>query len=229
MRILGFILLGVVFAMFRPGKSAQQAAKPEAVRVEAGAGGLSVRQEANRVVMVWNGAVEPPMKQRFEEAFAKLGRDPKRVLISWNSPGGRVDHGHEVFDVIQAAARVHYVDTTVGAGQICASMCVPLYLSGMERTAHPNARFMFHEVILKLKPEAERAVRQLQTIAPGLVAGARKEAVNQFTDRLFEDGFESKLDNRWLANLRKRIRGRDVWLTGRQLVEEKSGVVDKLL
>ena len=227
MRVLFFVIIGVVFAMLRPGKPAQTVTRPETSRAEQG--GLTVRQEPNRVVMVWNGAVEPPMKQRFEEAFRALGSEPKRVLISWNSPGGRVDHGHEVFDVIQAAARVHYIDTTVDAGKICASMCVPLYLSGMERTAHPNARFMFHEVILKLKPEAERAVRQLKAYAPDMVAGVQREAVSHFTDRLFEDGFESKLDNRWLSQLRGRIKGRDVWLTGRQLVQEKSGVVDKLM
>lgn len=219
MRILIFICIGFVLAALRAGKPG---ASSEAA-------GLTMRQEPNRVVMVWNGPVEAPMKQRFEDAFKSLGSEPRRVLISWNSPGGRVDHGHEVFDVIQAAARVHYINTTVGEGKICASMCVPLYLSGMERTAHPKARFMFHEVILKLKPDAERAVRQLQTIAPDLVAGAQREAVGQFTNRLFEEGFESKLDNRWLAQLRVRIKGRDVWLTGRQLVEEKSGVVDKLL
>jgi len=192
-------------------------------------GGLSVRHDPNRVVMTWSGPVEPPMKQRFEDAFRKLGKDPKRVLISWNSPGGRVDHGHEVFDVIQAAAKVHYIDTMVGAGNVCASMCVPLYLAGMERTAHPNARFMFHEVILKLKPEAERALRQMAPFAPSLVNGVKKEAISKYTDRLFEDGFESKLNNTWLADLRRRIKGRDVWLTGRQLVQENSGVVDKLL
>jgi hypothetical protein len=223
-RVLFFAIVGVVLAMLRPGKPAQTIEVPRAERA-----GLTVRQEPNRVVMVWDGAVEPPMKQRFEDAFRALGNEPKRVLISWNSPGGRVDHGHEVFDVIQAAARVHYIDTTVDAGKICASMCVPLYLSGMERTAHPKARFMFHEVILKLKPEAERAVRELDRYSPGLASGAYKQAVGTFTDRLFEDGFESKVNNRWLANLRGRIKGRDVWLTGRQLVEEKSGVVDKLL
>lgn len=194
-----------------------------------GAGGLNVRHESNRVVMTWNGAVEPPMKQRFEDAFRGLGNEPKRILISWNSPGGRVDHGQDVIQVIQKASRIHYIDTTVGAGQMCASMCIPLYLSGMERTAHPNARFMFHEVILKLKPEAERALRQMAPFAPGLVAGAKKEAISLHTDRLFEDAFESKLNNTWLAAMRRRIKGRDVWLTGRQLVQENSGVVDKLL
>lgn len=204
-------------------------ASSPAVTMPRETGALTVRQESNRVVMTWNGPVEPPMKQRFEEAFRNLGSDPKRVLISWSSPGGQVEHGHDVIGVIQKAARLHYIDTTVGANQMCASMCVPLYLTGMERTAHPTAKFMFHEVILKLKPDAERALRKMSPYAPGLVADVKKAAVSVHTDRLFEDGFESKLDNKWLDGMRQRIKGRNVWLTGRQLVEEKSGVVDKLL
>ena len=33
----------------------------------------------------------------------------------------------------------------------------------------------------------------------------------------------------WLARMRTRIDGRDVWVTGQQLVDEGSGIVDKLV
>lgn len=186
---------------------------------------LDVRQEANRVVMTWSGPVMPPMKQQFEDAFRALGPNSRRVLISFNSPGGSVDHGQDVIRVIQAASKLHYISTTVEANKLCASMCVPLYLSGAERFASPSARFMFHEVILKLKPDGERALRQMG----GYGAGVMRAAVSYHTDRLFEDTFESKLDNKWLERMRTRISRGDVWLTAKELMNEKSGVVDKLI
>ena len=33
----------------------------------------------------------------------------------------------------------------------------------------------------------------------------------------------------WLAGMRKKIPGRDVWMSGQQLVDEGSGIVDRLV
>jgi ATP-dependent protease ClpP protease subunit len=220
-RVLVGVVLGVFYAALKLGPTTTST--PPST-------GLTVKEESNRVLFSWSGTVQPPMKQRFEEAFSKLGSQPRHIQIAFNSPGGSVDHGHQVIDAIQAAAKLHFIDTTVTAGSLCASMCVPLYLVGMQRTAHPSARFMFHEVILRLKPDAERKFRELTRGVPNAVLGtAYQSAKVQFTDKLFEEGFARKLDNRWLERMRDRIKGRDVWLSGRQLMDEKSGVVDKLL
>ena len=40
------------------------------------------------------------------------------------------------------------IDTLVQKAGVCASMCVPIYLSATQRMADPEARFMFHEASL---------------------------------------------------------------------------------
>jgi ATP-dependent protease ClpP protease subunit len=187
--------------------------------------GLNVREDADRVVLHWNGQVEAPMRDRFAEALEKFENDPRRIVISLNSPGGSVAHGHEVIRVIRKASRERAIDTLVEAGKSCASMCVPIYLVGAERFAQPAAKFMFHEVSFQLKPGMDRAVRD-QLSNPAI----RRMAVNHFTNELFEDDFGPRsIDARWLEEMRKKIRGRDVWLTAKQLMQQGSGVVDRLL
>ena len=187
--------------------------------------GLSVREDANRVVLHWNGEVEAPMRERFAEAFEKFGKDPRRLVISLNSPGGSVEHGHQVIREIRKASRERAIDTTVDKGKSCASMCVPIYLVGAERFAHPAANFMFHEVSFRMPAQMDQTVRR-QLSDPKI----RKMAVNHFTNELFEDDFGPRsVDARWLNEMRGKIRGRDVWLTGNQLMQQGSGVVDKLM
>lgn len=186
---------------------------------------MNVREEADRVVLHWNGQVEAPMRERFEAAFQKFESDPRRLVISLNSPGGSVDHGHKVIKEIRKASRERAIDTVIEKGKSCASMCVPIYLVGAERFAHPAANFMFHEVSFRLPASADQAVRR-QLSDPTI----RKLAVNHFTNELFDDDFGPRsVDARWLKEMRRKIRGRDVWLTGTQLMQQGSGVVDKLL
>jgi ATP-dependent protease ClpP protease subunit len=191
----------------------------------AGPTGLSVREEPNRVVLKWNGEVESPMLERLEQAFEKFENDPRQLVLMLNSPGGSVEHGRDVMKLIHKVSRERAIDTHVAAGHSCASMCVPIYLVGAERTAHASAKFMFHEVRIQLRADADRAVRQILS-----QPGVHKMAVNHFTNQLFDDDLGPRsVDAKWLQQMRTKIRGRDVWLTGRQLMEQGSGVVDKLM
>lgn len=177
--------------------------------------GLTVKNEPAQVVLSWNGAVEAPMLQRFQEAFDHLEDDQRPILISLNSPGGFVEHGRDIMNLIHKQSRNHTINTIVEAGHSCASMCVPIYLVGETRMAHPAAKFMFHEASFKSKAVPSQFYRA---------------AVNKVTDRLFDDDIGGRsVDGKWLTGMRERVRGRDVWLTGRQLMDQGSGVVDKLL
>lgn len=176
--------------------------------------GLTMQQEPTRVVLKWNGAVEAPMLQRFQEAFEQLEEDERPILISLNSPGGFIEHGRDIMSLIHKQSRNHTINTIVEAGNSCASMCVPIYLVGETRMAHPAAKFMFHEASFR------------SSTIPRQFHGA---AVKVVTDRLFEDDIGGRsVDGKWLSQMRERVRGRDVWLTGKQLMEQGSGVVDKL-
>jgi ATP-dependent protease ClpP protease subunit len=191
----------------------------------AGPKGLSLREEPNRIVISWNGEVEAPMHDKLEEAFARFENDPRQIVLALNSPGGSVQHGRDVMRLIHKLSHERAIDTHVNAGSICASMCVPIYLVGAERSAHSAAKFMFHEVRLVLRSDTDRAVRDALS-----QPGVRQMAVNHFTNQLFGDDIGPRsVDAQWLDQMRKKIKGRDVWLTGRQLMEQGSGVVDKLL
>jgi Clp protease len=187
--------------------------------------GLSVKEEPGRIVLKWSGEVEQPMRDKLAEAFAKFEDDPRQLVLVLNSPGGSVQHGREVMQLIHKVSIERAIDTHVDAGAICASMCVPIYLVGAERSANPRAKFMFHEVRLMLRADTAPAVRDALS-RPGV----HKMAVNHFTNQLFGDDIGPRsVDAKWLEQMRRQIKGRDVWLTGRQLMEQGSGVVDKLL
>ena len=42
-------------------------------------------------------------------------------------------------------------------------------------------------------------------------------------------GGTQRVNSRWLTRMRTKITGHDIWLTGQQLVDEGSGVVDALV
>ena len=192
--------------------------------------GLTVHESPDRVVMRWSGPVEPPMLEKFERAFQQHEGDDRKIVISLNSGGGLVDHGYQVIALIRREARNHTIDTVVEAGRTCASMCVPIFLTGADRNADPAARFMFHEVSFRLPPSAEQKLRDLKRNAPTLdLDMIRKTMVVRATDEFYEEYFAPRgVNSRWLSDMRRNIQGRDIWRTGQQLVEQRSGVVDAL-
>lgn len=186
---------------------------------------LTVREEPSRILLAWSGPISEPMRDHFVTAIDKYKADKRHLVIVLNSPGGSIAHGREVMEAIRKAAQVRPIDTMIEKGGVCASMCVPIYLIGATRTADPGAHFMFHEASLKL-PEG----KEVSKIDREAVAPIRKTIEGLATDDLFlRDIGTQRVDARWLTNMRTKITGRDIWLTGRQLVDEGSGVVDALV
>ena len=165
---------------------------------------LTVREEPSRVVLAWSGPISDLMRAHIVTAIA---------------------HGREVMEAIRKALRGHPIDTLVEKGGVCASMCVPIYLIGTTRTADPGAHFMFHEASLVLPEGKEISKIDREAISP-----VRKTIESLATDDLFQrDIGTQRVDARWLTSMRTKITHREIWLTGRQLVEEGSGVVDELV
>jgi ATP-dependent protease ClpP protease subunit len=218
LRLLG-VVLGVccgVLASANSGsgtKSASDKLKPK----------FAVREEPNRIVLTWSGPVAEPMRDDVIAAFDRFKADRRRIVIALNSPGGSIAYGRTVAAAIHSASQVHSIDTLVEQGGVCASMCVPIYLAGAERLAHPAARFMFHMASLKLAGPAPAQGDE--------VAGAKyRKVIERYTDDLYKNDIGTHgVNAAWLAQMRTRIGGRDVWVTGQQLVDEGSGIVDKLV
>jgi ATP-dependent protease ClpP protease subunit len=179
-------------------------------------GELKVEESPGQVTLRWRGAIEAPMAARIEEAFRTHSAGQPRFVLSLASPGGQLDHGREVIRVMKRMQQTHAVDTRVEGRNVCASMCVAVYVAGRQRTADPRARFMFHEVSYR------DSLNEKISDVPG-------EAIARATDQMFDRYFKTAgLDGVWLDDIRGKIRGRDVWLTAEQLVQERSGVVQRL-
>jgi len=157
-------------------------------------------------------------------ALDRFKADPRRIVITLNSPGGSVAHGRTVAAAIRSVAQTRSVDTLIDQGGICASMCVPIYLAGAQRLAHPAAHFMFH--LASVNP-AGPVTAQGDDAA---VSKHRKALEALATDDLYENDMgRHGVNPAWLAYMRKKIDGRDVWVTGQQLVDEGSGIVKTLV
>jgi hypothetical protein len=176
-------------------------------------GELTVEEQPGRVVLRWRGDIKAPLASKLEEAYRAHAGSTRRFLISLHSPGGTLEHGRDVIRLIKRMQQTHAVDTVVEDKRACASMCVPVYLAGTQRSAAPRARFMFHEVSFR-DSHSDR------------IEKVPKEAIGRATDQFFDRYLKpAGLNERWLAELREAIRGRDVWRTAEELVEQRAGIV----
>lgn len=178
---------------------------------------VGVRQETrDSVTFTWRSSVEAPMAMRFQEAFEEWRFEVDRIIIDLNSPGGSLAEGRDVINVINRMKRTHVVETRVGDGRSCLSMCVPIYLQGDVRTAAASSSWMFHE------PTAMDAVTGEEVQIPEF---EQRYTSNKFVRDYFVN---SDMDRRWLEGLLEEWQGKDVWRTGRELMEEDSGIIQAL-
>jgi ATP-dependent protease ClpP protease subunit len=222
-RMLWFCLAFIAYAVLKSGGS---------VGGLADQAGLTVQEEADHVVIRWAGPVSAAMTKAVEKAYQARKSDPRRIVLSLNSPGGRILDGIAVIEQIKQIKQTHTVDTIIDETSTCASMCVPIYLTGTARLASARARFMFHEPYLPPDQLRELQQKTQEMRRQGQISEREfKLMLSSFlTDKFFTDYFErAGLDGGWISKLRSDIKGRDLWFTAEQLRSQRSGVVDKLL
>lgn len=180
-------------------------------------GRLAIAVRGQTAVLAWDSKVELPMARRISEAFETSKNEVKRFILVLNSPGGSLHEGGEVIKVLDQIKRSHEVHTLVGSRKVCLSMCVPIYLQGQRRLAAPDSRWMFHEPIHVdahtgdevNKPKFEREF---------------------FARRFFERYFtNSQMDSGWRRRLEAEWKGKEIWKTGQQLVDERANIVTELV
>ena len=178
-------------------------------------GQLAVRQNGDIVILTWTGEVELPMHTLLLRAFEEWRNKSKRFVLQLNSPGGSVREGGDVVELLQRIKRTHTLDTYVASNEICMSMCVPIFLQGNKRVAAPDARFMFHEPKRFYDDGSE---------AKGF--SFEREVL---TRRLFTRYFtNSPMYANWRVQLEKDWIGKDIFKSGKQLLEERSKIVTDL-
>jgi ATP-dependent protease ClpP protease subunit len=193
---------------------------------------LSISEEPDRIVLGWSGPVQEPMSERVTAAFDRYKADRRRLVLLLNSPGGSIEHGRKVVAAIRVRDRA--IDTLVQKAGVCASMCVPIFLAGTRRMADPEAYFMFHQASLNSSAREnmkENMKRQAFSASEkALFSQTVKTIEAQVTDEFFRNDIGIRGVNvAWLARMRQKIAGRDIWMSGRQLVDEGSGIVDSLI
>lgn len=179
-------------------------------------GRLAIIQVGDAVVLSWSSGIDVPMRTRFAEAFDTWKGRTSHFVIRLHSPGGSLREGREVIELIEAVKRTHRVDTLVANGDVCASMCVPVYMQGQARVAGPMARFMFHQPARYDRHTDERVDGP---------AFEQRTLARRFFERYFVN---SPMTPAWREQLEKAWVGKDIWKTAKQLIHENSGVVTDL-
>jgi ATP-dependent protease ClpP protease subunit len=189
---------------------------------------LSVSEESSRIVLGWSGPVREPMSERVAAALDRYKADQRRLVLILNSPGGSIEHGRRVVAAIRARGRA--IDTLVQKAGVCASMCVPIFLAGTKRMADPEALFMFHQASLNSSVRENIKRQEFSASQEAIFSQAVKAIETQATDDFFRNDIGIRGVNMvWLARMREKISDRDVWMSGQQLVDEGSGIVDRLI
>ena len=161
------------------------------------------------VIFSWSGRIEAPMASEIRAAFMQWRAYRSRIILRLNSGGGLVNEGERVISLLRRIRRSHTLDTYVGHGATCGSMCVPIYLQGHIRYGARTSTWLFHEV----------AIRERDTKA--LIELKRKRS-----RRLFEDHFgPAGVSRHWIDEVERMIVGTDFWQTGNDLLRSGSGVI----
>jgi ATP-dependent protease ClpP protease subunit len=189
---------------------------------------LSISEEPDRIVLGWSGPVQDPMSERIAAAFNRYKADRRRLILILNSPGGSIEHGRKVVAAIRAHDRA--IDTLVQKAGVCASMCVPIFLAGTRRMADPEAYFMFHQASLNSSIRENMKRQELSDTEKAVLSQAVKTIETQVTDEFFRSDIGIRgVSAAWLAMTRKKISGREIWMSGQQLIDEGSGIIDNLV
>lgn len=190
-------------------------------RILRNAGTLSADRDPadpSTVIFTWHGPVEHPMAEKVASAFGDWRDTTNRIVLRLDSNGGLVDHGRRVIAVLRYIKRTHRLDTAVESGDHCASMCVPIFLEGEDRMAGGRSHWLFHQVQIHDRFDDKR-----------MQLSDRERAA--ITAEFFEEHFvPAGVDRAWIAHLQPQMaNGTDVWLTGRELLQARTGIVTNAL
>jgi ATP-dependent protease ClpP protease subunit len=163
--------------------------------------------EDGTLFISWSGPVVVGMSAYLHSVLEKHASEYRRIVLHLDSVGGDVEEGERAIAVLQEVKATHWLVTLVMHGDICASMCVPIYLQGSDRVAAPASLWLIHEVAILADDGKERM--------------DRGETLRLFTRYYLPAGVSAQ----WLQSIFSVINGTNLWLTGQDLITLKTGII----
>lgn len=162
-------------------------------------------------VIALTGALAYPLAREFDELVESF-KDDRPLLVHLNSGGGSYQEGLKIIATLRRLAQEgREVNTTVHNGEICGSMCVPVFLQGRKRFAGEVAAFMFHGVVAHGFTNVPNEAKTREALNLFLDAGVSKEW----------------LDGMWGKKVFS-LPGQ-YWMTAGELHRENSGIVTEII
>jgi ATP-dependent protease ClpP protease subunit len=103
-------------------------------------------QANDMVVIKYDGPIAFPMADNLREIWDEIARNPRfeTIVLRLNSPGGTQNEGEAVMQILGEIRDRADLVTLVAEHDLCASMCIPLFIQGETRFASPASAWMFH-------------------------------------------------------------------------------------
>jgi len=167
----------------------------------------------NTVLLNWTGPVAAPMANQIKEAFESRKTQATRFVLKIASYGGSVAEGERVIDVLRQIKATHELETAVTQGDVCASMCVFIYVQGQKRYGALTSSWLFHEVS-HMDPVTKQTTK------------LDRAAWERLVDKYFRP---AGVSDAWIAELKPHTVDSDYWQTGSDLIRSRSGLIHEAL
>ena len=166
----------------------------------------------------WEGKIIEQTAADIAAEFDRYKRHVSTVSLSLHSCGGSLHYAQRTIAVLEQIKATHQVATVVDRGDLCGSACVVVFLAGKRRVGALTSAFYFHPVVM----------RRGDPGTPETVARMKRRS--QVTDDVIWRYFvRAGLSEDWLQYLRRTLRTHDLWQSGRDLWEFKSGILTETL
>lgn len=179
-------------------------------------GELKVSNSSTRtdtVLLTWHGPIMAPMANQIRDAFESRKWQAKRFAFRISSYGGSVAEGERVIEVLRQIKATHELETVVTQGDVCASMCVFIYVQGSKRYGALTSSWLFHEVS-HMDPVTKQTTK------------LDRAAWERLVDKYFRP---AGVSDAWIAELKPHTVNSDYWQTGADLIRSNSGIIHEPL
>ncbi len=167
-------------------------------------------QGIDGVALELKGGIAYPLADEYAQALAAI-KPGRTVFLSFNSEGGVVEEGQKIIQLLKEQKFMgRQFVSLVNNGQVCASMCVPIYMQAQERRADEVAAFMFHGTYAGWSTNVPDAIKSKALLKLFTEAGVSQA----FLDVLWEKGAFTQPG--------------EYWMSARELWDEKTGIVTHL-